>query len=432
MRIGRSRRGGQVRPYGFCMKATVTENLWLALATLSAHKLRSALTVLGVVIGTTCVIAIGSILTGMNRSIVNELRSFGTDNIFIHKFDPGIRIGRRTREERMRKPISFEDYEAAKAGCAACRQVTTTLFVFTMDNARYKSEEFNNVEFHGGMPNYPEVWNMPLAEGRFFTEVENLHRAEVCVIGADVRKTLFPHEEPIGKRIEVNQHEFEIIGVFERRKASGAFGGDSSQDRNLLVPYETYRKVYPYAKDHLIVAQALPGMLPQAMDEARAALRRSRRVPHNQPDSFGMATADSIIEQFHQITGAVALVMVVISSIGLLVGGVGVMNIMLVSVTERTREIGVRKAIGARRRDIILQFLLEACALTGSGGLLGIVLGIAISLLIQVLLPSLPSVVPLWAVVAGFVVSVSVGLFFGMWPAVKASRLDPVVALRYE
>jgi putative ABC transport system permease protein len=411
------------------MKA-FTENMWLALGTLSAHKLRSVLTVLGVVIGTTCVIAIGSILTGMNRRVVDELQSFGTDNIFIHKFDPGIHIGRRSREERMRRPISFEDYEAVKAACSACRQVTLSLTVPTMDNARYKNEEFNNVNFNGVLPNWPEVMNQPVAQGRFFSEAENLHHHDVVVIGEDVRKTFFPNEEALGKRIWVNGHEFEVIGVFEKKRVQSV--GEDSNDRDILAPYETFHKVYPSTKEHFLVAQARPGMISQAMDQARTALRRSRKVPFNEPDSFGMATADSIIEQFHQITGAIALVMVVVSSIGLLVGGVGVMNIMLVSVTERTREIGVRKALGARRRDIILQFLLEACTLTGAGGVLGILLGLLISLLIQALLPSLPSVVPLWAVGTGFAVSVSVGLFFGMWPAVKAARLDPVVALRYE
>ena len=412
------------------MKA-FTENMRLALGTFSAHKLRSTLTVLGVVIGTTCVIAIGSILTGMNRRVVDELQSFGTDNIFINKFAPGIQIGRRNRAERMRKPISVEDYEAVKAACTACRQVTLSLTVPTMDNARYKNEEFNNVGFYGVLPNWPEVMNQPVAQGRFFTEAENLHRNDVVVIAEDVRKTFFLNQEALGKRIWVNGHEFEVIGVLEKKRVQ-SIGNDSSNDRDIFAPYETFHKVYPSTKEHFVVAQAMPGMISQAIDQARTALRRSRKVPFNEPDSFGMATADSIIEQFHQISGAIALVMVVVSSIGLLVGGVGVMNIMLVSVTERTREIGVRKAIGARRRDIILQFLLEACTLTGAGGVLGIFLGLLISILIQVLLPKLPSVVPLWAVAAGFAVSVSVGLFFGMWPAVKAARLDPVVALRYE
>jgi ABC-type antimicrobial peptide transport system permease subunit len=405
------------------------ENLWLALGTLSAHKMRSALTVLGVVIGVTCVIAIGSILTGMDRSISEELHSFGPENIYVAKFQPGIRVGPRSREERTRKPLSREDYEAIVASCFACRRVGLTMFSSQMTRVRYKGQELNSVEFHGDLANYAEVWNMTVASGRMFTDVENTHRSDVAAIGEDVRKTFFEHGDALDKEIEVNGHTFRVVGVFDKRTASA---GESSQDLQFIVPYETMHKMYPQAKEHFIIAQAWPGRVPEAMDQIRAALRRSRKVPYDAPDTFGMATADSIMEQFHQITGAVALVMVVISSIGLLVGGVGVMNIMLMSVTERTREIGVRKAIGARRLDIIQQFLLEACTLTGSGGIIGILFGLLISLTIRALLPSLPSVVPLWAIFAGFLVSVSVGLFFGMWPAVKAARLDPVEALRYE
>lgn len=411
--------------------ANFQENLRLAMGTISAHKMRSALTILGVVIGVTCVISIGAILTGMDRSFVENIEGFGTNNVFVQKFNMGPRFGRMSRDERMRKPISWENYEAVRDSCTACRQVTAGIFHQNqMDIAKYKGEQFNNCEFMGGLTNFPEVFNMPVRTGRMFTDVENMHSSPVAVIGYDVVKTLFPNEDPIGKIIEVNGKSFEVIGTYEKKKA-GAFG-DNSQDRNITIPYETYHKLYPQAKDHLIIAQAQTGKIDLTVDQTREALRRSRRVAYHEGDSFGMATASSFIEQFHAITGATALVMVVISSIGLLVGGVGVMNIMLVSVTERTREIGVRKAIGARRRDIILQFLLEAATLTGMGGLSGILLGYLITLIINLLLPSLPAAVPLWGVVLGFAVSVGVGLFFGLWPAVKASRLDPVEALRYE
>ena len=410
--------------------ANFRENLQLALGTIRAHKMRSGLTILGVVIGVTCVISIGAILTGMDRSFIQNIEGFGTNNVFVQKFGMGPHFGRMSREERMRKPISWDNFEAVREACTACRQVTTGLYQQQMDIAKYKGEQFNNCEFMGGLPNFPEVFNMPVRTGRMFTDVENMHSSPVAVIGYDVVKTLFPNEDPIGKVIEVNGKSFEIIGTYEKKKA-GAFG-DTSQDRNVTIPYETYHKLYPAAKEHLLIAQAQTGKIDQTVDQVREALRRSRRVPYHDPDSFGMATASSFIEQFHAITGAVALVMVVISSIGLLVGGVGVMNIMLVSVTERTREIGVRKAIGARRRDIILQFLLEAATLTGMGGLAGILLGYLITAILNFLNPTLPAAVPLWGVLLGFGVSVGVGLFFGLWPAVKASRLDPVEALRYE
>jgi putative ABC transport system permease protein len=200
----------------------------------------------------------------------------------------------------------------------------------------------------------------------------------------------------------------------------------------VLIPYTTFKKLYPNAKENFITALAYPGKVNEAIDEIRGLLRRRRQVGLLEPDSFGIGTADTFIRQFRDIMGTVVLVTVVISSIGLLVGGIGVMNIMLVSVTERTREIGVRKAIGARRSDITWQFLLEAMTLTGAGGILGVLLGCTVSYLIRTFVPSLPSAVPLWSIFAGFVVAVSIGLFFGIWPAMKASRLDPIVALHYE
>jgi putative ABC transport system permease protein len=251
----------------------------------------------------------------------------------------------------------------------------------------------------------------------------------VAVIGADVVQRLFEGEDPIGKEIQVDGHSFQVVGTLDKRKA---FLGDNGNDRVVYVPYFTYKKLYPKAKENFIAALAFPGRLDQAKDEVTGLLRRLRNDKPSDPNSFGIATADSIVSQFRDIMGMIVLVTVVISSIGLLVGGIGVMNIMLVSVTERTREIGVRKAIGARRSDITWQFLLEAMTLTGAGGVLGILSGVTLSFLIRTLIPSLPSTVPAWAVVLGFVASVSIGLFFGLWPAMKASRLDPIVALHYE
>ena len=283
--------------------------------------------------------------------------------------------------------------------------------------------------FVGVTADHLRLINATLGEGRFFTDTEDLHRRDVAVIGNGVRERFFQHEDPIGKTILVDGHSLEVIGTLTKFKS---FLGDDQNDKAILIPYNTFKKIYPEAKDNFICVLVEPGKMEQAKDEVTELLRRRRHVKPADPDNFGIASAESVIGQFRQIISTVALVMVVISSIGLLVGGIGVMNIMLVSVTERTREIGVRKAIGARRSDITWQFLLEAMTLTAAGGVIGILVGWLLSVTIRTFVPSLPSTVPLWSVVAGFIVATSVGLFFGIWPALKAARLDPIAALRYE
>jgi putative ABC transport system permease protein len=412
----------------------VGENLGLALDTVRTHKFRSFLTVLGVLIGTTTVIAVASIIAGLDTQLVQTAEQYGTRVVWVYKLQMGA-PHRLTREERMRKPLSYEDAMAVKEQCPAVEEVSVALFREMSEfglppsTARYKGHEMSGAQFMGVDANYLALANSSLADGRFFTQTDDFHRRDVTVIGANVVEQLFEHEDPVGKTIVVDGHSFEVVGTLNKFKG---FLGDNPDDRDIFIPYWTYKKVYPAAKDNFLSIQVSRGRMDEAQDEIRGVLRRRRHVKPSEPDNFGMATAESLIKEFRQIIGTVALVMVVISSIGLLVGGIGVMNIMLVSVTERTREIGVRKAIGARQRDIAWQFLLEAVVLTGSGGVIGIAVGWALSFLIRVFVPSLPSTVPLWSVVAGFVVATSVGLFFGLWPALKAARLDPITALRYE
>ncbi|HLY60990.1 MAG TPA: ABC transporter permease [Terriglobia bacterium] len=407
----------------------VRENLRLALDTLRTHKFRSFLTILGVLIGTATVIAVASIFAGLDRKFADMAEDFGTRTMFIFKFNPGIHLGRLSKEERMRKELTFDDAMAIKEQCPSIQEVAVEPrnFEGPPPVVKYKGMQIVNALFLGSTPSGFEVVNDHLADGRFFTEIENVHRQDVAVIGPDIVDRFFPNEDPIGKTILVDGNSFEVIGTLGHRKELG----DTGSGRVVKIPYLTYMKFYPYTKENLILGMAYEGKLDQAIDEATGVLRRRRHVKPSEENSFGISTAQSFIDQFRQIMSMVVLVTIVISSIGLLVGGIGVMNIMLVSVSERTREIGVRKAIGARRSDITWQFLLEAMTLTGAGGVLGILLGGFISLLIR-LVADIPSVVPLWSVVVGFAVAVSVGLFFGMWPAMKAARLDPIVALRYE
>ena len=412
-------------------KTLLSEDVKMALETIRAHKVRSFLTVLGVVIGVTVAIIVSSILLGFEDSVQASFNEFGVNNLFVFKFQQGFR-GRLTPEERSRKPLTYEDGMAIRDDLPAIKEVSISALPRItgqpqpIRQARYKGKELSNIRFRGQTASYVEVQSAQMKEGRFFTDLEDQHRAEVVVIGYDVANTLFPKEDPIGKPLQVDGSVYEVVGVLDKKK--NAFIGAS--DNEVFVPYHTYRKHYPNDDENFINAMAYPGLKDVAEDEIRSLLRTRRRVPPDKPDNFGISSAEQVGDQFRSIMSGIVELVVTVVSIGLLVGGVGVMNIMLMGVTERTREIGVRKALGARRWDITLQFLTEAVTLTGIGGLIGVVLSLALSFVLRAV--HVPSLVPVWAILLGLAVAGSVGLFFGIYPAVKAARLDPVIALRYE
>ena len=410
-------------------KLAFTNGLVLAIQTIRTHKMRAFLTVLGVIIGTGTIIGVSAILTGFDTSITSVLRSFGPNSIIVFKFPVGPRTGRLSPEERTRKDLTYINAIDIRDRCKSVEDVSTMLFPnHGPINAHYKGNDMYDVNLFGVEEAYARGGQVELHLGRFFSDEESRRRMPVAVIGQDLEKGLYANVDPIGKTISIDGHEFTVIGTMVRPAAS--FFGDT--DNRVLLPYGMMQKMFPNARENAIVVTALPGKLPQAVDEVRTVLRIDRRVPYNKPDNFALSTADQMVADFRQITAMTFLVMAVLSSIGLLVGGIGVMNIMLVSVTERTYEIGIRKALGARRGDILIQFLIEAAALTGLGGIVGIMFGWIIALISRLVFTSIPASVPLWAAVTGIVMSVGVGLFFGIWPANKAARLDPVVALRYE
>jgi putative ABC transport system permease protein len=295
---------------------------------------------------------------------------------------------------------------------------------------RYRDIEMKNAAVQGASPSYFKMGVTNLGEGRYFTDEENALHSNVVVIGSDVANTLFPFSNALGQDVSINGRLYRVIGVLAQRDIFLVGAEDpNNENKAVYMPYLTLRKLYPDVDDNFVMAQAYPGQMTEAVEEIRELLRRRRKVAYGAADNFGISTSDQILTQFAAITGGVFALMVAISSVGLLIGGIGVMNIMLVSVTERTREIGVRKAIGARKRDIVLQFLIEAGTLTGIGGIMGILVGSLLALLIQMIMPTY---IPLWSPVVGFVVSVGLGVVFGLWPAWKAARLNPIEALRYE
>ncbi|HYJ34450.1 MAG TPA: ABC transporter permease [Candidatus Binatia bacterium] len=409
------------------MAIDVREGVTIAFRAIRSNKLRSFLTVLGVIIGITTIMAMVSIIEGLNRSMKAQLASIGTDVLYIRPFAPGAFFGGLPDSLRHRPWFKPEDAQAIRNQADAVLAVSPLNFTQGV-KLRYGETETRANAVVGSSPDYLVTNGYAVVNGRYFTDAEVEHRSPVCVLGLDQVESLFPHGTSVGKSIYIGGRPFTVIGELERR---GKFVGMSLDDI-VITPYTSLEKNFgPDLPMVLNAKPRAPELIDTAKDQIIEVLRRQRRLRYSQSDNFAVFTDQSLVDLYKQITGAFYLVMVVISSIGLLVGGIGVMNIMLVSVTERTREIGIRKAIGARQKDVLWQFLVEAMTLTGTGGIIGVTLGLLVGWLIDVLTP-LSFAVPPWGILLAFFSSTSIGLFFGMYPAVKAARLDPVEALRYE
>lgn len=401
-----------------------------------SHKFRSFLTILGIVVGILTAVVVASILVGMRQSIVAMFEEYGTNNVYLFHLSTG--FGPSNRDERNRKPLTVEDANAIVAQSSAVNDIASVAINIGSwgtgfdDNLIYENKNYRWAKTDGVSPNYDGVANVTLKEGRWFTEMDNYERRNVLVLGVNAVDALFDgkSDEAIGKVVRMNGDTWEIIGVIEKRKAG--FFGENEEDEKVFMPFRTARKVAPTRDAMLLIAQAKPGRLNDAVEDIESILRVRREVKTGDPNNFDVKTADSFMEQFDGMIAGIGAAAIAISCLGLLVGGIGVMNIMLVSVTERTKEIGIRKAIGATRGAIVFQFLAEAMALTLLGGLIGIVLSLGISNLILLLLPSLPAKVELWMILLSLGVSIGIGLIFGVLPARKAANLDPIECLRYE
>lgn len=406
------------------------EGILLALDSIRANKFRSFLTILGVMIGVSSVIAMVALIEGLNSAVASDIEAMGSNVIYIMKYPPEMNHNELTEEDRKRKPITMLEVEAVRENCPSVDGVSPQNYYFRPGGnlVKYKNKSSDRTAVFGTSADFEAVNNRFVERGRFFSESEDKNRSMVCVIGSDLADALFENSDPLNKSILMNNTRLRVVGILEKQDRT--FGG--GQNNLIALPYGTFAKLYPWEKELFLAVKARDAaMIEKAQDEIRQALRRVRGVKYNQEDNFAMFTQESATQMYEEATNIIWLIMIGISSIGLMVGGIGVLNIMLVSVTERTREIGVRKAIGARRANVFFQFLIEAMTLSGSGGVIGIVFGLLLALLISAVSP-LPMVVPFAGVLVSFTLSVGVGLVAGIVPAWRAASVDPIVSLRYE
>ncbi len=409
----------------------IKESALMAFDTLRANKLRSLLTILGVTVGVVTVIFMVSIIQGLNKAFAQQIEALGSNAIWATKFDPS--FGHQpTSEELHRKDLTLEDAEAIRNEAPSVLSVSP-IHRKIAETVRYADKQSDTPIVIGATPYYEFTQSSYVDRGRFITDTDIRERTNICVLGIDLTKSLFPYEDPIDKELKINGKPFKVVGVME---PLGTFLGQS-RDNQVFIPITTFDKYYPGEQPFpevvfvIIVRPKSRAYVKSAIDEMTDILRRRRRDAPRAPSTFGISSQDALLDIYNQLTGATALVLTAISFVALMIGGIGVMNIMLVSVTERTKEIGIRKAVGATRLNILSQFLIEAVVLTAFGGVIGLVLGEVASLLTNKYSP-LPAFVPMWAIVVGIGISAAVGIIFGLWPAWKAARLDPIEALRWE
>jgi len=403
---------------------SVGEAVGMGLAAIRAYKMRAFLTILGVVMGIMTVTGMSSIVAGLNASMARQIATLGSSTIFIRPQAPGENVD--DDEWRRRKGLTMDEVDAIAAR-PAVKAIAPLQFI-PIENVKYGTEQAREAQVLGTSAAYEEVHDTYVEKGRFLSATDVDRAAPVVVLGVDIADALFPLVDPLDKEVSLDGRRFRVIGVLQR-KGKFLF---RSMDNMVLVPVNSIQKQDRHFNFMMADLKPVsPGEIEAAVDETREAMRRYRKLKFLQKDNFAIFSQDTLTDLYQKITGGIYMVMIAISSIGLLVGGVGVMNIMLVSVTERTREIGVRKALGATRRDILWQFLTEAMTLTGTGGVIGILIGAIAALLINAFSPFPAVVQPTWVVIA-FVTSMAVGLTFGLWPAWKAAGLNPIDALRYE
>jgi putative ABC transport system permease protein len=412
--------------------ADLKESSSMAVATLRENKLRSVLTILGVTVGVVTVLAMVSIIQGLNKSFAEQIESLGSNAIWVTKFDPSFgKPPGSNPEERQRKELTIEDADAMRNEIPTIEDVSPLQRELSA-TVRYKDKQGSPIVM-GCTSHYEFVMSQFVGSGRFINEIDLQQRSNVAVIGRDLQKALFPNnEDPVGAEIKIDGNPFTIVGVMS---VLGSFFGQS-RDNIVFIPLTTSQKYYPNIEPPqtvfvIIVRPRDRSVVNQTIDQMRDLLRRRRQVPFGEKDNFGISSQDALLDIYNQLTGATYLVLTAISAVALMIGGIGVMNIMLVSVTERTKEIGIRKAVGATKVSVLSQFLVEAVILTAIGGIIGLVIGELISILINTYSP-LPAFIPFWAIALGLIVSCGVGVIFGLYPAWRASNLNPIDALRYE